>query len=159
MAELGYAFDATQVEPQGDYTPVKPGYYNMYITESEMKATKAGNGHYLSLKLEVVDGEYAKRVFFDNLNLDNPNQQAVEIAQRTLSSICHAIGVMKVKDSEELHYKPMLVKVGIEEDQNGNPKNVVKGYKKDDGSAAYAEASGGSQATTQATKAKAPWEK
>ena len=45
--------------------------------------------------------------------MSNPNPLTVEIAQRTLSAICHAVGKLKVSDSPELHLIPMWVQVRV----------------------------------------------
>ncbi len=125
MAQLGGTFDASQVDPNQPHETLPPGDYRMQIIASEMRVTKAGNGQYLWLEMEVLDGAMAGKKVFDRLNLVNPNRQAEEIAQRTLSAICHAVGRMQVADSEELHFKPMLVKVVV--DKEGY--NQIKGYK------------------------------
>jgi hypothetical protein len=96
-----------------------------------MKPTKNGTGQYLELKLQVIDGKFANRVLFDRLNLKNDNQQAVEIAQRTLAAICHATGVMQVQDSQQLHGIPMEARVSIRPASGGyDAANEVKGYRK-----------------------------
>jgi hypothetical protein len=128
MAEL--TFDATQVVPQGDFTPLPAGEYLVAIIESEMKDTKSGNGRYLELKMQVLDGEHKGRFVFDRLNLVNPNEQAVDIARKTLSAICHAVNNLKIKDSVQLHNIPMVAKVAVKTRQdNGEPANEVKGYR------------------------------
>ena len=134
MAALN--FDATTVEPSrpaGEVIP--PGDYLAQIVKSEMKQTKSGSGELLEIELEIIEGEYARRHLWDRLNLVNANQQAVEIAQRTLSAICHATGVLRVNDSEALHFKPMLVTVKVlpaGTDKSGyerkEPQNEVRGY-------------------------------
>ena len=43
----------------------------------------------------------------------------MEIAQRTLSAICHATGRMQVQDSEELHLIPMIADVTVKPPKNG----------------------------------------
>ena len=134
MAFLGGTFDATQVEPQGDFTPVPPGEYKVQITSSEMVETSAKTGHMLKLELEIVEGDQAGRKLYDRLNLDNPNSQAVEIAQRQLSAICHAVGKLSVQDSEELHMLPMIAVVKVEPPRSANgkeygPSNSIKTYK------------------------------
>ena len=78
-----------------------------------MRVTKDGQGQYLWLELDILDGALAGRKLFDRLNLVNNNPQTVEIAQRTLSAICHACGRMQVKDSEELHLIPVHVDVRV----------------------------------------------
>ena len=58
----------------------------------------------------------------------------VEIAQRELNSICHAVGKLRVADTEELHGIPMKVKLGFEKDNA--ERNEPKGYKPAAGAAA-----------------------
>jgi hypothetical protein len=106
-------FDATKVEPMNDFSPIPTGEYTAVITASDMKDTKSGSGKYLQLTYQIVDGEYKNRLIFENINLINSNEVAVQIAQKTLSSICHAVGVLHPRDSNELHDKPLMIKVGI----------------------------------------------
>ncbi|MCR9090864.1 MAG: DUF669 domain-containing protein [Proteobacteria bacterium] len=131
MATLGNTFDANNVEPSQPRDPVPPGDYLAQIAWSEFKTTKRGDGQYLELEFEVLEPEeFAGRKFWDRLNLDNPNAKAVEIAERTLSSICRAAGVMQVEDSEQLHDIPMVVKLDIEgPDEQNRVNQRVKGYK------------------------------
>lgn len=146
-------FNADDHEPLGSFEPLPLGEYTVIISASEMKDTKNKEGKYLQLVYDVVDdSEYKGRKIFDRLNLENKNVTAKEIAQRALSTICRAVGVMHPRDSEELHGKPFVVKVGI---RPGNdeyqPTNIVKEYK----------ACGASteQAAPQTTTSKKPWEK
>ncbi|MEN9924301.1 MAG: hypothetical protein RL268_427, partial [Pseudomonadota bacterium] len=61
MAFLGGSFDASQVEPKGDYRPVPPGEYKVQITSSEFCQTSTGNGHQLKLEMEILEGDQAGR--------------------------------------------------------------------------------------------------
>lgn len=132
MTELN--FDANTVEPTGKFTPIPVNDYLAVITDSEMKDTKKGDGKYLLLTYEVVEGEFAGRKIFETLNLINSNQTAVEIAQRALSAVCRATGVLHPKDSSELHGKPLVISVGIRAGSNGfEDKNVIRGYSRVDG--------------------------
>lgn len=128
MATLN--FDARQVAPSEALEPIPAGWYNAKIVESEMKPTKQGDGAYLSLTLQIIDGQYAGRKIFDLLNLQNPNPVAVEIAYKTLSAICHATGVIQCADSQQLHNLPLLVKISVRPPKDGyEAQNDVKGYK------------------------------
>lgn len=123
-------FNATNIDPTTSFDPLPAGDYHVIITESEVKPTKAGDGQYLQLKLEVQSGEFAGRTLFDRLNLWNNNRQAQEIAQRTLSQICHAVGVLQVNDSQELHHKPLVASVKVKPASgNYDASNEIKGYK------------------------------
>lgn len=135
MANLGF-FDATTVQPGGPLEVIPAGDYRVMIVDSTMEPTKTGNGQFLKLQLQVIDGPHQGATLFDRLNLVNPNQTAMEIAQRTLSAICHAVGVLQVQDSAQLHNKPMVARVAYKEGGEPNPKggvygpsNEIKGYK------------------------------
>jgi hypothetical protein len=143
MARLN--FDPRQVEPNQVFEPLPTSWYTGQIVESESKRTSSNNGSFLELKVQVMGGDYANRTVFDRLNLDNPNQQTVDIAFRTLSAICHAVGLgqQEVEDSQMLHGRPFLFKVN-ERPARTDPttgtryeaSNEIKGYKAIDPTAA-----------------------
>lgn len=122
-------FDAAQIEPTGSYDPIPAGWYRVVFTDAEEKPTKAQTGSYLQLSVEVIEGEHQGRKLVERLNLNNPNQTAVEIAQRTLSAICRAIGVMTPRDSSDLLNKPLMAKVAVKPAQGDySASNEIKGY-------------------------------
>jgi len=130
MANLN-GFDANSVNPATDFEPLPAGKYLAIITDSEMKSTKSGSGNYLELTFQVIDGPFKGRMLWSRLNLDNPNAQAVQIAQGELSAICRAVGVMQPKDSIELHNLPLLVTVKCKKrDDTGDVVNEIRGYAK-----------------------------
>lgn len=134
MANLGGTFDATQVEPNGDFDPIPAGEYRAMIVDSEIKPSKAGD-NMLKLTWKVDGGEYDGRLVWQNLNVWNSSPKAAEIAQRELSSICHAVGKLNVQDSEELHHMPCLIKVSVRPAEGSySAQNEVKGIKAADGS-------------------------
>jgi len=130
MANLGN-FNANEVEPTTSFDPIPAGKYVAAITESEMKATKTGNGSYLQLTFTLLEGEYKNRILWARLNLNNPNATAVKIARSELSAICHAVGVMQPKDSVELHNLPLVITVKLKKrEDTGELTNEIKGYAK-----------------------------
>lgn len=130
MANLGCTFDATTVAPQQAFEPIPAGWYAAMIDDSEMRPTKDGSGAYLLLHFKILEGQYANRKVFARLNLHNRNETAVNIAQQQLSAICHAIGVFQVADSQQLHGKPMQIKVKyVAAEGNYEASNDVSGYK------------------------------
>ena len=132
MADLG-GFNANEVEPNDSFEAIPAGKYVAAIVASEKKPTKAGTGSYLELTFQVLEGEYKGRMLWARLNLDNPNAQAVQIAQGELSAICRAVGVMQPRDSVELHNLPMQITVKCKKrDDTGEITNEVKGYAKRD---------------------------
>lgn len=115
MAGLGQKFDATQHDTeQRDYEELPNGIYDLEVTESDVVPTKNGNGTILKVTNRVIaPTEYEGRLLFNNYNLENANAQAQEIGQRQFASLCRAIGVSEVEDSDELHFKSYRVKVGL----------------------------------------------
>lgn len=127
MARLNSAFDATGIEPAAAYEVLPAGKYRAQIVESEMRVTRNGMGQYLWLMLDILEGPHQGRKLFDQLNLVNPNLTTVEIAQRTLSAICHATGKLQVNDSEELHLIPMTIQVGVKPPKDGyGERNTIR---------------------------------
>lgn len=144
-------FNANEIEPQASREPIPAGWYKAVITESLEKPTKAQTGSYLQMTLEVIEGEHAGHKTFERLNLNNPNQQAFEIAQRTLSSICRAVGVMTPRTSNDLHDKPFMVKIKV--------KPAANGYDARNEIAEYAEAGKKAEAAATAGAATPPWKR
>ena len=122
-------FDAREVEPMDTFEPIPADKYIAAVTASEMKPTKKGDGSYLELKFQVLEGEYKGRNLWARLNLDNPNKLAVKIARSELAAICKAVGVLTPNDSTELHDLPLQLKVGMKRRQDtGEMTNEIKGY-------------------------------
>lgn len=123
-------FNANEVEPLGDFSPIPAGEYQCIIVKSEKKTTAKGDGEYVSFTFQVINGEFQNRQLFTNLNLRNKNPKAVQIARAELSSICRAVGVPSPKMTEELHNKPLIVKCKIVKRQDtGDMNNETSGYK------------------------------
>lgn len=140
-------FNANDVEPNTAFEPLPAGWYKAAFIESEEKPTKAQTGSYLQLKTQIIEGDHAGRILFERLNLNNPNETAVDIAKRTLSAICRAVGVMTPRNSSDLHDKPFMVKVAVKPAREGyDASNEIKGYEPV-GSGAKAETSSTGSAT------------
>lgn len=128
MAQLN--FNANDYEPTSTFEPIPYGKYQAVITSSEMRVTKAGTGQYLQLEFVIIEGDYEGRKLWSRLNLDNPNPDAVRIAQSDLSAICRAVNVLEVQNSEQLHNLPLTIHVVKETLSDGFVANDIKGYEK-----------------------------
>lgn len=151
-------FDSTGIEPLQPMTALPRGKYLAAITASEMKATKAADGgEYLQLEFTVLEGPLANRKCWARLNLKNKNTTAEDIARRELAAICHAVGLVRLKDSEELHDRPVYIEVIVETAKDGSENNRIKAYiATDDAGTAKAAATPAPKATGKATP---PWAK
>ena len=121
-------FDATDIPTESPREALPAGDYPVIITDSLVKTSKAGS-NYLELTLQVLDGPYANRLTWDRITLDNANPTAAEIGKRQLSQVCHAVGVLQVQDSAQLHGIPLMARLKYKVDPQYGPKNEVGGYR------------------------------
>lgn len=135
MAKL--AFNTEDHAPENtSFEPIPEGWYTAKIVESQIKKSRFDND-YLELQFEIIGPSYAGRKVFTNLNIGHQTDTVKEIAYKQLYSICHAIDVKKISDSEELHNKPLGIRLRITAptlNSDGveiyGAKNEIKGYRK-----------------------------
>ena len=154
MASLN--FKASNVElTKRSYDALPEGEYEMIVTKSDTKPTKAGNGHYLELEMQIIAGQFSGRRHWERLNLDNPSQQTVKIAQEQLARLCMAMGLDEIQDSEELHDRAFIATLGI--DKKDATRNMVWDYKPAEGAAPAPATAAKPAAAAAPAKSARPW--
>ena len=109
-----FSFDANQVAPDsGQLDPLPAGWYDMYVKESEIKPTSDGTGTRLVLGFGFMDPNQKNRKVTINLNIRNKSEQAQNIALGQLSALCHAVGVLAMQDTAQLHNIPFKGKLKV----------------------------------------------
>ncbi len=100
---------------------------------------KNNDGHYLALDFVIIDGPFENRHVYGNLNLDNKNPVAVDIADEELAELAQACGKPSVRvpmpgeSLDDLHGIPVLLKIGVEPARGQfEAKNKIKGYRPKD---------------------------
>ena len=112
MAQLpGGGFNAEDHDEMRNFGALPDGDYLLRIFESEMFQTATKTGEYLKISIHVMTPEFEGRQLFVNLNLNNPNANAVAIAGQELGAICRAVGKQVIQDSSELHGIPFIGQV------------------------------------------------
>lgn len=155
MAKLN--FNAANVEPSTPMDVLPAGKYLCMAIASELKLTKDKNGEYLQITFEVLEGQFKSRKIFERLNIRNSNKTAEDIAQRQLSALCHAVGVIELDDSEQLHNIPVTLEVSIDPAKGDYAaSNRVKGYTAAGGSPVHRQAVGQAAAERSTPAAAAP---
>jgi len=150
-------FNAQTVAPSAAFEPLPAGWYNVKITDSELKPTRAGDGNYIALTMEVLDGNYAGRKVFTNLNVDNKNEIAVKIAYEQLSALCYVTGNIQLQDTQQLHGIPFQTKLTVKEASGGyDASNDVKGFRDQHGREPKELAGGGAPSAPSAGAPAAP---
>lgn len=113
MVQINGGFDPSKVEDP--YQPIPEGTYPMMITGSKAKQTAKG-GQMIVMEFTIFDGKYEKRKVYENLNIVNASEKAVQNALITLKKICDACGYTgNLNDTAELHNKTFAGKIKVEE--------------------------------------------
>lgn len=130
MAKFG--FNAAEVEVNtapADYSPIPEGEYTLKALDAEEKSTARGDGSYIKVKFEVVKGEHAGRLLWQNFNINNPSERAQQIGRQQLVSWAAACGKPDAEDTDQLLEKPFLAAVGIEPGTGGyKDSNRIKAF-------------------------------
>jgi len=164
MAFLNEEFNVNELpQGNGNFEPLPAGWYTATISQSELKATKAGNGQYIKLRYDITGPSHQGRVVFGNLNIKNANPKAEEIGRQQLGDIMRSIGLAKVSDTDQLIGGQIGIKLEVKQDEQYGASNEVKGFKSVSGSVAPAAASMPAKTAAPAqaapTKAAPPWAK
>lgn len=156
MAQLPSAFNSEEHDDMNSYTLIPKGTKVVAaIVESEYKQNSKKNGHFASLKWRINGGEHDGRYLFTNLNLDNPSNQAVEIAQKELATICRACGVVSVDDTDDLHNIDCTLEIGVQKASGDWPdRNKIDMYEQLEGAERPSKPSSG-KASPKASESKA----
>lgn len=159
MPQLPGKYNTPENKETIGFDALPAGKYAAQVVKSEYKETKAKNGHYLQLVIKIIAGDYSGRQIFENLNLDNPNPQAVEIANKTLNSICQACILAGVENSDELHGIPMEITLKKDKETDDYPEsNSITAYKVLSGEDAVDNTSTDSVDKSAGGAKKLPWE-
>lgn len=143
MAELPGSEKDYAGEPKpSEFEAMPAGKYLVMVSSSEMKGTKAGDGEYLLLVLDVLEpDEFKGRKVFDRINLVNKSAEAVSIGQNHLKKLRIACGVDRLNDSNQLHGIPVVARLKIRKgDAQYQDSNDVADYSSAAGTAETAPA-------------------
>lgn len=128
---MQFPFNAAQVEPSsGSLPPIPAGWYPARCMESDLKDTSDKQGKFLAFTFEIIDGQYKGRKIYARLNIQNANPSTVEFAYKDLSAFCHAVQVMQMQDTQQLHNIPLQIKVKMRAAEGSyEASNDVSGYR------------------------------
>ena len=123
-------YGETKQEERVDFNELMPdGEYPLTVIATEKRENRAGTGAYILLTFEVASGKYRRKWVREYLNLWNPNEQAVEIAQRKLGQLCKALGIEHLSDTDELLNRGVQAKIYTKPGSNGyEAQNAIGGY-------------------------------
>jgi len=132
MALLPSAFNPNDPAQQGvgDWTPLPKADYYAQVIATDIEANSKQTGTFIKCDWFILAGEHAGKTLITRLNIQNPNPQAVEIAQKHMKSMCDAMGIVgPVMDTVEYHNKPCIISVKVTPgDAQYGPGNDITKY-------------------------------
>ena len=122
-------FDVDNEEgtPPRDLLPM--GRYKAEISAATVGPTKNGKGQTVNLTWVIAEGEYEKRLIFQNILIQHESADAERIGRQVFKDVCSACGIVgQITDLDGLLYKPCVISVIIRHDKSGQypDKNEVK---------------------------------
>lgn len=127
MAKFGFDVTEVEVSAPAEYDPIPEGEYILKAVDAEEKATSRGDGSYFKVKFEVVRGEHAGRLLWQNFNVNNPSEKAQRMARQQIAAWAIACGKPNADDTDKLLGKPFAATVVIEPGTGGyKPSNKIK---------------------------------
>lgn len=129
MPKFGFDTSEVEVNAPAEYEPIPEGDYTLKALEAEEKETSRGDGSYIKVKYEVVKGEYAGRLLWQNFNINNPSEKAQRIGRQQLVAWATACGKPDADDTDKLLEKPFRAAVSIDPGSNGyKASNKIKAF-------------------------------
>lgn len=119
MAKFGFNVNEVEVSAPAEYDPIPEGEYILQAIDAEEKPTSRGDGTLIKAKFEVVRGEYAGRLIWQNFNTNNPSEKAQNIGRQQLVSWATACGKPDADDTDKLLGKTFSAVVAIDPANNG----------------------------------------
>lgn len=164
MPKFGFNVAEVEIDAPVSYDPIPDGEYTLKALDAEQKTTSRGDGTYIKVKFEVVKGEYAGRLLWQNFNIENPSQKAQNIGRQQLVAWATACGKPDADDTDKLLEKPFRAAVGVEKGTGGySDSNRIKAFlfeQQDDAPAPKAKPAAKAAPAAAAAPAKSgnPWD-
>lgn len=95
-------FDATKFNPEQGIPKHPTGKFPAIVSEVGTEENKNKDGGYFSVTFTTQAGQIRKNYNLWFQNPDDGKKQAIEIASKQLSALCHATGVFRLGDGREL---------------------------------------------------------
>jgi hypothetical protein len=127
MARL--IFDAAAFTARRASTaPLPAGLYTVHTVNSDLRPLRTGKGTGLDCTFEVLAGEFAGERISASLNIEHTNLLTQELGRRRLARLCKAAGVNRLRDTSELHHRPLRVRVTLRYDEFEGDRNQITDF-------------------------------
>ncbi len=95
-------FDATKFNPEQGMAKHPVGKFPAIVSDVSVEENKNKDGGYFSIMFATQSGAIRKNYNLWFANPSDGQKQAIDIANRQLSALCHAVGIFRLGDGREL---------------------------------------------------------
>ena len=135
MALLDTTYDVSELPQSSGYDVLPAGWYSASISEATLNTTRNGTGQYIKVRYDITGPSHQGRVVWGNLNIRNQNPKAEDIGRQQFGELMRAIGLSRVKDTDQLIGGQLQIKLTIRPAEGQyEAQNDVKGFKAISGS-------------------------
>lgn len=126
----GVNLDDVDTSERGSFTPIPAGDYMVQVVEGSVVRKDNGDAM-MKLMFEVMDGKFANRKLYENLNIRHSNPTAQKIALEMLTELWRDAmgGSGNPPNVEVMTFKPVRARVAVEKRKdNGEMQNRIKRF-------------------------------
>lgn len=130
MSDFG-GIDWNEVPESSQFSPIPAGEYKACLCGTTRKKTKSGDGEYLELCWQIIDGVHRGRMLWSRHNLWNKSQAAVDIAKREIRQMLESVSMLgKAQNASDILNLPLIIKVKLEKRKDtGEDSNAISAWK------------------------------
>tara|TARA_R110000744_G_scaffold229404_1_gene347418 strand:- start:1012 stop:1482 length:471 start_codon:yes stop_codon:yes gene_type:complete len=155
MSLLDVKINLDEIPENTGFAPIPAGTYPAMIADAEVKDTKAGDGQFIKVQLNITGANHPGRSVFANFNIRNPNPKAEEIGMQQLKQLTNAIGLAgELLDTQQLVGGSCGIVLAVTKSEQYGDGNEVKRFVSDTG-----RSQGSANAEPTGSQPKSPWQK
>lgn len=130
MSDFFTNFNAEDAKNVPSFELLPVGDYIVTFSKVEERTSKAGD-IYVSIMLDVIDGQYKGRKLFHTINLNHSKKEVRDIAKAEFTNIYVLTGNIRPRSYSELIGKVLKAHVKINPAKDGyEASNAIKGWNK-----------------------------
>lgn len=129
MAKLIFTVDPDAPKLKSAFSLIERDDYPMVIVKAELKELRSGPA--IAAQIKISRGTYAGRYVFKNILIRHPDPIVQARGKAELNELCLALGIIGLKDTEELCGKEFIGLVYVTKPKDGfDAQNAVRSFRK-----------------------------
>lgn len=103
-------------------------FVTLEIVESAYEPNEQGTGMVLKCKAQVVQEVWPSPLMYLDYRLEDADAPVQQRGQCDFAALRRAVGVLNPDDTEQLHWRPFRVRLGLNTNSRGETEIVIREY-------------------------------